>query len=159
MEGAAGNNFSTDTLEAFQASIRNSMLISADQAHGCHPNYPEKHQAAHRPKFHEGIVIKTNANQRYATDSINSAILRDIAVIAKSPIQEFIVKNDSPCGSTIGPILAGNTGIKTIDIGASQLSMHSVREFCGVGDIYFYRALYKQFFLSFDDIKANLLSS
>lgn len=77
--------------------------------------------------MNKGVVIKTNHNQRYATDLVSTSILRLIADKAGVPIQDFIVKNDSPCGSTIGPILASGTGIKTIDIGVPMLGMHSIR--------------------------------
>lgn len=77
--------------------------------------------------MNKGVVIKTNYNQRYATDLVSTSILRVIADKVGVPIQDFIVKNDSPCGSTIGPILASGTGIKTIDIGVPMLGMHSIR--------------------------------
>ena len=68
--------------------------------------------------MHEGIVIKVNANQRYMTDSVGLAILKCLGLRAGVPLQEFIVRNDSLCGSTIGPMMAAKAGIKTIDIGA-----------------------------------------
>lgn len=74
------------------------------------------------------------------------------------PIQDFIVKNDSPCGSTIGPILSSKTGIKTIDIGAPMLGMHSIRETCGVIDGFHYQNLFKGFFNHYESIKHTLLS-
>ncbi len=72
-------------------------------------------------------MIKTNFNQRYSTDVVSSSILRILADKCKVPIQDFIVKNDSPCGSTVGPILASGTGMKSIDIGVPMLGMHSIR--------------------------------
>ena len=84
--------------------MTNSMLISADMAHALHPNYPEKHEDMHRPLMNQGVVIKENANQRYATTSITTNILRQIAQKAKVPLQEFVVRNDSPCGSTVSII-------------------------------------------------------
>lgn len=39
-------------------------------------------------------------------------------------MQEFVVRNDMGCGSTIGPILASGVGIRTVDCGIAQLSMH-----------------------------------
>jgi len=64
--------------EDYYRSIHKSFFVSADMAHAIHPNYGEKHQACHHPKFHEGIVLKTNANQRYTTDSCSAAIMRVI---------------------------------------------------------------------------------
>lgn len=86
---------------AFERAMTKSMLISADMAHALHPNYPEKHEDLHRPMMNKGVVVKENANQRYATTSITTNILRQIAAKANVPLQEFVVRNDSPCGSTV----------------------------------------------------------
>ena len=116
--------------------FRKSFVISADMAHAIHPNYKEKHEQCHRPEIHKGLVLKFNANQRYATNSITAAVIRAIAKRHQLPIQDFVVRNDSPCGSTIGPILSMRCGVQTIDVGAPMLSMHSVREMCGTDDLY-----------------------
>jgi len=84
--------------------------------------------------MNKGLVLKENANQRYATTSQTITITREIAKIAQVPLQDFVVRNDSPCGSTIGPMLSAKLGIKTIDVGNPQLSMHSIREQCGADD-------------------------
>ena len=68
-----------------------------------------------------------NYNQRYATDLVSSTLLKLVALKAEVPIMEFVVKNDSPCGSTIGPIMASKTGIKTVDLGTPMWGMHSIR--------------------------------
>ncbi|KAI8868627.1 aspartyl aminopeptidase [Ramicandelaber brevisporus] len=112
-----------------------SWLISADMAHSVHPNYADIHEAKHRPIVNGGVVIKTNANVRYATTAETSTMLKTIARKHAVPIQEFVVRNDSSCGSTIGPILAARLGLRTIDIGCPQLSMHSIRETAGTVDI------------------------
>jgi aspartyl aminopeptidase len=85
-------------------------------AHAIHPNYSEKHEENHRPQMNKGIVIKQNANQRYATTSVSTTIFREAAKCAQVPLQEFVVRNDSPCGSTIGPMLSAKLGIRTIGI-------------------------------------------
>lgn len=141
----------------FKQSLRNSLVISADMAHAIHPNYQQKHQPLHCPKLHQGIVLKTNCNQRYMTDSVNSAIIREIANRADVPIQDFVIKQDLPCGSTIGPALASNVGVKVVDVGAPQLAMHSCREICGTTDAYYYHKLFLEFFRSFQDAASNLL--
>jgi len=102
----------------YYRAIHRSFILSADMAHAVHPNYSEKHQPQHLPKIHEGIVIKINANQRYMTDTVGSSVLKVMANKVEVPLQEFIVRNDSLCGSTIGPMMAAKAGIKTIDIGA-----------------------------------------
>lgn len=98
------------------------------------------------PKIHEGIVMKINANQRYMTEAVGLAIIKSIAAKAGVPLQEFIVRNDSLCGSTIGPMMAAKCGLKTIDIGAPMLGMHSIRETCGVVDLIYYEKLFAVFF-------------
>jgi len=68
-----------------------------------------------------------------------------------------MVKQDSPCGTTIGPIISGKTGIKTVDIGIPQWAMHSIRETCGIVDTYYYKSLFEEFFLSFEKVIGNLI--
>ena len=93
------------------AALRSSFVLSVDMAHAVHPNYRAKHEATHAPLMNEGLVIKTNANQRYASNGVTSFIVRELARRAElAPPQEFVVRNDCPCGSTIGPIISANTG-------------------------------------------------
>ena len=115
--------------------IQHSMMISADNAHGIHPNFADKHDANHGPLLNAGPVIKINANQRYATNSETSAAFRDMAEQVDVPVQAFVVRSDMGCGSTIGPITASELGVKTIDIGVPQFAMHSIREMAGTRDI------------------------
>eukprot|EP00656_Telonema_subtile_P010758 TRINITY_DN15228_c0_g1_i1.p1 TRINITY_DN15228_c0_g1~~TRINITY_DN15228_c0_g1_i1.p1 ORF type:complete len:514 (+),score=138.42 TRINITY_DN15228_c0_g1_i1:1-1542(+) len=121
--------------ECTRVCIQKSFLVSADVAHAVHPNYASKHEAAHSPKLNKGTVIKTNDNQRYATNAVTGFMLREICRRAEVDTQEFVVKNDCPCGTTIGPIIAAKVGVRTVDIGVPSLSMHSIRETCGVADI------------------------
>ncbi|KAL5976363.1 hypothetical protein ACLOJK_020694 [Asimina triloba] len=93
-------------------------------AHGVHPNFVDKYEEHHRPELQKGIVIKHNANQRYATSAITAFLFKEVATIHNLPTQEFAVRNDMGCGSTIGPILASGVGIRTVDCGIPQLSMH-----------------------------------
>lgn len=112
-----------------------SFHVSSDMAHGLHPNYADRHDKAHGPKLGGGLVLKHNANQRYATDSASAAFIRRFAHLAGMPIQEFAVRADTACGSTIGPSLSAATGIRTADVGAPQLSMHSAREMMAAADV------------------------
>ena len=120
-----------------KAFFARSLQISSDMAHGVHPNYADRHDPNHGPKLQGGLVIKHNANQRYATNGVGAALIREFAAIADCPTQDFAVKADSGCGTTIGPITAAGTGIRTIDVGPPQLSMHSCREMMGTDDVYY----------------------
>nr|CAB3239322.1 aspartyl aminopeptidase-like [Phallusia mammillata] len=146
----------TQNSTAFEESIPKSMMISADMAHGIHPNYADKHEENFKPTFDGGPVIKTNNNQRYATTAITATIVREAARYADVPVQDVMVRNDSPCGSTIGPILSTRLGMRTADVGAAQLSMHSCREVCGVYAPEQCLKLYRAFYENFTKIDAAL---
>lgn len=91
-------------------------------------------------------------NQRYATNSISGFVCRELARQAGINVQEFVVRQDCPCGTTIGPIISGNTGVRTIDVGVPSLSMHSIRETMGVADILNSRVLFEAFFEKFREL-------
>ncbi|WP_163832999.1 M18 family aminopeptidase [Spartinivicinus ruber] len=116
--------------------LENSLMISADNAHGIHPNFADKHDTNHGPKLNEGPVIKINANQRYATTSETSALFRWVCDEVNVPVQAFVTRADMACGSTIGPITAGELGVRTLDVGAPTFAMHSIRELAGSQDAY-----------------------
>ncbi len=117
-------------------ALTRSMMISADNAHGIHPNYMDKHDENHGPVLNQGPVIKVNHNQRYATNSRSAAVYRYISDELGLPCQTFVVRSDMACGSTIGPLTAGNIGVTTLDIGVPQFGMHSIRELAGSRDGY-----------------------
>lgn len=121
--------------EAFVRCIQHSLLISADNAHGIHPNYADKHDGNHGPLLNQGPVIKINANQRYATNSETSSFFKLLCQAVDVPVQSFVTRTDLGCGSTIGPITAGQLGIQTIDIGVPTFAMHSIRELAGSQDL------------------------
>ncbi|KAK7265577.1 hypothetical protein RJT34_33198 [Clitoria ternatea] len=149
------DSFSSDS-KMLEKAIQQSYLVSADMAHALHPNYMDKHEENHQPKLHSGLIIKHNANQRYATNAVTSFIFREIASKHNLPIQDFVVRNDVPCGSTIGPILASGLGIRTVDVGAPQLSMHSIREMCAVDDVKHSYEHFKAFFKEFVQLDAKI---
>ena len=126
--------------------IDQSLLISADNAHALHPNFADKHDANHGPLINNGPVIKINANQRYASNCETGAVFRVLAEQADIPVQNFVVRSDMGCGSTIGPITAAQIGIKTIDIGVPTFAMHSIRELCGSKDSWYLFKVLEQFF-------------
>jgi aspartyl aminopeptidase len=134
---------------AVERALRASFLVSADMAHAVHANYSDRHDACHAPQLHAGLVVKHNANQRYATDGVTAFLFRELGRAAGVPFQEFAVRSDLACGSTIGPIIAANTGMRAVDCGGPMLSMHSVREMCGCDDVAHavahFRAVYQRF--------------
>jgi aspartyl aminopeptidase len=114
-------------LGVLMRSLRRSLVVSADMAHGQHPNYAAKHDPDHAPHINHGLVIKHNANQRYATNAVSASLFRELARLGQENVQEFAVKSDTGCGSTIGSIIATLSGILTVDVGSPQFSMHSIR--------------------------------
>lgn len=138
--GAAGS-FLENTLrrmfedyDDYMQMIRSSLLISADNAHAVHPNFSDKHDKAHSPKMNAGVVIKVNANQRYASSSTTISKFMNVASSLGEKTQNYVTRSDMGCGSTIGPITATRLGIDTIDVGLPTLGMHSIRELCGSDD-------------------------
>lgn len=145
------NNHALDP-ETHASTIRKSFVMSVDQAHAVHPNYASKHEKNHGPRMNAGVVLKTNQNQRYATNGVTGFVFRELAKKGKVPVQEFVVRSDCPCGTTIGPIISALTGIRTVDLGMPQLSMHSVREVMGIADLTHGMNLFRSFFKHFNSI-------
>ena len=135
-----------ETDEDYSRMVANSVMVSADNAHGIHPNYSDKYDGNHGPILNEGPVIKTNANQRYASNSETSALFKHLCELADVPVQSFVVRSDMACGSTIGPITASEIGVKTVDVGVPTFAMHSIRELAGRWDAYYLYRVLKQFF-------------
>lgn len=118
----------------YLVSLQRSHCVSADNAHAVHPNYVDRHELNNAPFVNEGVVVKTNVSQRYATSPKSIVPIVHAAATAGVNLQTFSSRNNIACGSTIGPITATRIGIETVDIGVPQLSMHSIREMCGAKD-------------------------
>ena len=132
--------------ETLARVLARSLLVSVDNAHALHPNYENKHDPQHQPRLNGGPVIKFNANQRYATNSETAATFRQLCTRAGVPVQSIAMRSDMACGSTIGPITSTVLGVDTVDVGAPQLGMHSLREITGWKDpVLLYRALRQLF--------------
>ncbi|KAH9049995.1 peptidase M18 [Lactarius hengduanensis] len=140
----------------FAQSIAKSLLISADMGHAVHPNYSSKHEDNHKPSMNGGIVIKTNAKQRYATDAIGTFLVKKLLEKKGAKVQEYEVRNDMACGSTVGPMLS-KLGLRTVDVGCGMLSMHSIRETAGSHDVQHSIDLFTSFFEGFAGLQAQLI--
>ena len=115
--------------------LSQSFMISADNAHAMHPNHPEYSDATNAPVVNGGVVLKFNANQRYATDGASAAVLRMVCARAQVPVQTYYNRADLPGGSTLGSISLSHVSVPTADIGLAQLAMHSCYETAGVRDV------------------------
>lgn len=118
-----------------ERALSRSFLVSADMAHAVHPNYADQHEPQHTPELGRGPVIKTNANQSYATSGETAARFTLACREAGFAPQQFVTRSDLPCGSTIGSITAAKLGVQTVDVGNPMLSMHSCREMAGARDV------------------------
>lgn len=123
------------TRSEWLGTLGDSVMLSADMAHATHPNYPEKHEPGHQIGLGSGPAIKYNVNARYATEALTAAEFKHVCQKAGVPVQEYSHRGDMPCGSTIGPFLASQLAVPTVDVGAPQLSMHSARELMAVADV------------------------
>lgn len=161
-----------DTSTAYEQTLSTSFLVSADMAHSVNPNYGGKYEAEHRPEMNAGTVLKINANVRYATNSPGIVLLEECARRAKPasyqppgakstksgvPLQLFVVRNDSPCGSTIGPMLSAKLGTRTVDVGNPQLAMHSIRETGGCHDVEHGVNLFESFFAHYGELESKVV--
>jgi len=122
--------------QAFSRAMASSLLVSADMAHAIHPNYADKHDSKHAPQLNRGLVIKSNSNQAYTSNSVTGARFAKLCAEAGFEAQHFVSRSDLPCGSTIGPITAAKLGVQSVDVGAPMLSMHSCREVAGSLDVH-----------------------
>ncbi|SEG42393.1 aspartyl aminopeptidase [Actinacidiphila yanglinensis] len=115
-------------------ALAGTVCASSDVGHAVHPNYAERHDPSHHPRANGGPILKSNVNQRYATDGAGRAAFAAACERAGVPFQHFVSNNTVPCGTTIGPITAARHGITTVDVGVALLSMHSARELAGADD-------------------------
>ncbi|KAF9816318.1 hypothetical protein IEO21_04183 [Rhodonia placenta] len=141
---------------AFAQSIARSFLISADMTHAFHPNYAGRYEDNHSPCINGGVVIKTNAKQRYATDAIGTFLVKKLIERKGGKVQNYEVRNDMACGSTVGPGLS-KLGVRTVDVGCPMLSMHSIRETAGAHDVQSAIDLFVSFFEGFSELDQSLL--
>lgn len=139
----AGSNFLRSVLESslsgsgtgdLDSMLAASLALSIDMAHAEHPNFVQKHESNHAPVLGGGVVLKMNSQKRYASDVFSNARFKLLCEQNNIPYQTFVMRNDMPCGSTVGPTISASLGIPTVDIGEPMLSMHSIREMTAVKD-------------------------
>jgi aminopeptidase I len=109
----------------------NSFLVSSDVIHAVNPNFLGAYLENHSPRLNVGIVVSADSNGHMTTDSVSTAIMQRCADKVGAKLQVFQIRNDSRSGGTVGPMLSSATGIRAIDCGIPQLSMHSVRATTG----------------------------
>ena len=120
--------------QAIETALARSMMLSADNAHGVHPNHPEKYDEGHRVALNGGVVVKFNAAQKYTSDGVSQAVFESICAAAGVPVQRFANRSDIPGGSTLGNISLHHVSVPTADIGMPQLAMHSCYETVAAAD-------------------------
>lgn len=152
VRGLAPDPCAVDARELALRAARRSLVLSADNSHAVHPNYSAKHPDLDPPMLGRGPVVKHNVNQRYASDAEGTAAVLLLAHAHGIPVQEFVIRQDTNCGTTIGPITGAHTGIRTVDIGNAQLGMHSIRETVGAVDIEYMTRLIAAFFTDYSNI-------
>lgn len=152
----ADSTFLEDTLQRITESLQesrstylrwvaDSFLISADNAHAVHPNHPEKADPTNRPYLNGGIVIKYHGSQKYTTDGISAAKMKDYCERAKVPYQTYANRSDIAGGSTLGNISTAHVSVSSVDIGLPQLAMHSAVEIAGMMDTEYAVRAFKEF--------------
>lgn len=142
----AGSTFLKDTMkrilyglgqneEAYLQCVADSYMVSADNAHAVHPNHVEMSDNNNRCYMNEGIAIKYQSAQKYATDGVSAAKFRLLALEAGAKVQSYMNRSDQAGGSTLGNISSTQVPMRCVDIGLPQLAMHSAYETAGVNDI------------------------
>lgn len=153
----ADSNYLLNTLERislalglsrgdFLQMLESSYILSADAAHAAHPAHLGKTDPTNRGKINEGISIKISAKQKYTSDGYSIAVIKQLIEGSEIQIQPFVNESNELGGSTIGPISSTHLDIDGVDLGVPMLAMHSVRELCGIFDVFYLKELAKEFF-------------
>ena len=130
------------------ALYANSFLVSADVIHAVNPNFVNVYLEHHKPKLNVGVTVSCDPNGHMTTDSVSKSFVEEIARNTDNKLQYFQIRNDSRSGGTIGPTLSAKTGMRSVDMGIPQLSMHSIRATTGSRDVWlgvkFFKAFYEE---------------
>lgn len=153
----ADSNYLLNTLERISLSLgfdrseflqmlESSYILSADAAHAAHPAHLGKTDPTNRGRINEGISIKISAKQKYTSDGYSIAVIRQLIEGTNIRIQPFVNESNELGGSTIGPLSSTHLDIDGVDLGVPMFAMHSVRELCGIFDVFYLKELAKEFF-------------
>lgn len=134
--------------EDYIRALASSFMLSADNAHAVHPNHPDLTDANNCTYMNEGVVVKSHAGQKYTSDGLSIAVVRELAARAQVPLQYFANRSDKQGGSTLGNIVMSHASIKSVDIGLPQLAMHSSYETAGIKDTWYMVRLMEEFYRS-----------
>ena len=135
-----------ESIGSYRRKLSQSFLISADNAHALHPNHPEKADPANRPVLNGGIVLKYHGGQKYTTDALTAARVKQLCEEAGVPYQIYHNQSDLMGGSTLGNISTTHVSVPSADIGLPQLAMHSAVETAGSRDVRYLIEFVKQFY-------------
>lgn len=133
-------------------TVANSFFVSSDVIHAVNPNFLNAYLENHAPRLNVGVAVSADPNGHMTTDSVSYAILKRVAERCGSILQVFQIRNDSRSGGTIGPMTSARIGVRAIDAGIPQLSMHSIRATTGSLDPGLGVKLFKGFFDYFEEV-------
>lgn len=126
--------------------IAGSFMLSADNAHACHPNQAGKADPTNKPLLNHGVVLKYHGSQKYATDAYSAAYVKLLCKNCDVPLQNYANRSDITGGSTLGNLAMAQVSMPAADIGLPQLAMHSAYETAGVKDMEYLIALVREFY-------------
>lgn len=141
--------------EDYLRALASSFMLSADNAHAVHPNHPEHTDKNNCTYMNEGVVVKSHAGQKYTSDGMSIAVVKELAARADVPLQYFANRSDKVGGSTLGNIAMSHVSVKCVDIGLPQLAMHSCYETAGIKDTWYMVQLMREFYGSHFEEAAN----
>ena len=140
--------------EEKRQTYANSFLVSADVIHAVNPNFANVYLDHHKPKLNYGITVSCDPNGHMTTDSVSKSFVEEIARNTDNKLQYFQIRNDSRSGGTIGPSLSSKTGMRSVDMGIPQLSMHSIRATTGSRDVWLGVKFFKAFYEKWEETDA-----
>lgn len=136
------------TQEEYLQAVARSFMFCCDNTHAVHPNHPELADPSNRVYMNQGVVVKSQAKQKYCSDGLTTAVFKELALHAGISLQFFANRSDQPGGSTLGNIAQAQVSLMSVDIGLAQLAMHSAYETSGLHDIHDLLAVIRTFYTS-----------